>query len=166
MELSRREALIATGSGAAALSLFSNTAYSGSTDKKSQETLATAKAFMGAMGKGDTDTMAKLMSDDMVWHNEGDKNVPWIGPWKGKEEIFNFYKTFGENWQTTAWNTTDAFASGDTAAFFGTMNAKLKKTGKETGLFTFALRVKVKEGKVELWNWLEDSYAVSKAYNG
>lgn len=33
------------------------------------------------------DTMASLMHDDMVWHNEGDKNMPWIGPWKGKKAI-------------------------------------------------------------------------------
>lgn len=46
------------------------------------------------------------------------------------------------------------------------MNLKTTKSGKETGLFTFALRVKVADGKVKLWNWFEGSFAVSQAYHG
>ena len=42
----------------------------------------------------------------------------------------------------------------------------LTKSGKETTEFNYALRVKVKDGKVILWNWFEDSYAVSNAYHG
>lgn len=132
--------------------------------KQSQETLATAKAFMAAFGSGDTAAMTALMADDMVWHNEGDKSVPWIGPWNGKSNVLKFFSAFRAGFQTVAWNTEDGFAHGDTAAFFGTMNGKVTKTGKTTGTFTFALRVKVKDGKVALWNWFEDSLAVSRAY--
>lgn len=57
-------------------------------------------------------------------------------------------------------------ASGNTAAFFGRMAGQATKTGITTEDFTFALRVKVKDGKIILWNWFEDSYAVSKAYHG
>ena len=42
----------------------------------------------------------------------------------------------------------------------------LTKSGKETTEVNYALRVKVKDGKVILWNWFEDSYAVSNAYHG
>ena len=52
-------------------------------DATSQATFDTVMAFMGAMGSGDMDTMMSLMADDMVWHNEGDKTMPWIGPWGG-----------------------------------------------------------------------------------
>lgn len=134
-------------------------------DDKSKASLDTAMAFMGAMGKGDMDTVGELMAKDMVWHNEGDKSMPWIGPWEGKEAIFKFLGVFSENLQTTLWENTDAFASGDTVAVFGKMNATLTKTGKETGEFTFALRVKIRDGQVVLWHWFEDSYAVSKAYH-
>ncbi len=46
------------------------------------------------------------------------------------------------------------------------MNAHMTKSGKETGEFTFALRAKVRDDKVVLWNWFEDSYAISEAYSG
>ena len=134
--------------------------------EQAKTTLETAFAFMDAMGKGDMDGMTALMADDMVWQNEGDKSLPWIGPWEGKDAILAFLQIFNENAQTLAWNTEDSFASGDTAAFFGTMNLKLTKSGKETGLFTFALRIKVADGKIKLWNWFEDSFAVSQAYHG
>lgn len=135
-------------------------------DEQAKSTLDTAMAFMGAMGKGDMDAMTAVMADDMVWHNEGDKTLPWIGNWEGKDAVLGFLQVYNENLQTLAWNTENSFASGDTAAFFGTMNAKLTKSGKETGLFTFALRVKVEDGKVKLWNWFEDSFAISQAYHG
>jgi ketosteroid isomerase-like protein len=135
-------------------------------DETSKATLDTVMAFMGAMGGGDMDTVANLMHDDMVWNNEGDKTMPWIGPWNGKEEIFAFLGKFSENVATTHWENEDAFAFGDTVAVFGRMKLKTTKSGAETDEFTFALRAKVKDGKVILWNWFEDSFAVSNAFHG
>lgn len=133
-------------------------------DEQSQASLDTVMALMSAMGTGDMETMGNLMADDMVWQNEGDKNVPWIGPWTGKEAIFGFLETFSTNFETRLWENEDVLASGDTVAVFGTMNAGMTRSGKETGNFTFALRAKVSNGKVVLWNWLEDSFAISEAY--
>lgn len=134
-------------------------------DATSKATFDTVMAFMGAMGSGDMETVTELMADDMVWQNEGDTSMPWIGPWKGKEEIMKFLGTFSENFQTTKWENTDAFASGDTVAVFGNMNGITTHSGQEIGDFTFALRAKVSDGKIVLWNWFEDSYAVSQAYH-
>ncbi|ASJ74150.1 hypothetical protein IMCC3135_20360 [Granulosicoccus antarcticus IMCC3135] len=117
-------------------------------------------AFMGAMGAGEMEKMMSLMADNMVWHNEGDKSMPWIGPWEGKEAILKFLPVFCENFQTTQWENTDAFASGDTVAVFGKMNGITTHSGKEIGEFTFALRAKVRDGQVVLWHWFEDSFAV------
>lgn len=142
------------------------TASAQSMDATSQASFDTVMAFMGAMGSGDMDAMLPLMADDMVWHNEGDKSMPWIGPWEGKEAILGFLGLFGENFQTTEWQNEDAFAFGDTVAVFGKMNGITTKSGEEIGEFTFALRAKVKDGQVVLWNWFEDSYAVSTAFHG
>ncbi|MFK7859091.1 MAG: nuclear transport factor 2 family protein [Granulosicoccus sp.] len=111
------------------------------------------------------DKAISLMADDMVWQNEGDNAMPWIGPWNGKDEILKFLPIFSNNFQTTAWDNTDAFALGDTVAVFGRMNGITTHSGKEIGEFSFALRAKVRDGKVVLWNWFEDSFAVSQAYN-
>lgn len=135
-------------------------------DDSSKASFDTVIASMGAMGAGDMETMMSLMANDMVWHNESDKSMPWIGPWEGKEAILEFLPLFGENFQTRKWENTDTFASGDTVAVFGTMNGITTKSGKEIGEFTFALRAKVRDVQVVLWNWFEDSYAVSKAYHG
>ena len=161
----RRTVLKASVAGAIAMTL-ANHASAQELDDTSQATLDTVMALMGAMGAGDMDTLIALMDDDMVWHNEGDSNIPWIGPWNGKDEILTFLGIFGQNFQTTKWENTDVLASGDTVAVFGDMNGITTHSGKEIGDFTFALRAKVRDGKVVLWNWFEDSYAVSQAYNG
>jgi ketosteroid isomerase-like protein len=135
-------------------------------DAKSQASFDTVMAFMMAMGTGDMDKMSSLMADDMVWHNEGDKSLPWIhGDITGKEAIFEFLPVFSSNLKTTKWENSDAFASGDTVAVFGVMAATATETGENTGDFAFALRAKVRDGKLVLWHWFEDSFAVSQAYH-
>ena len=134
--------------------------------KQSKETMDIAMNFMDAIGKGEMEKMKSLMHDDMVWQNAGDKSLPWIGPWEGKKTILeDFMPKFGSNFKTAKWEPNDALANGDTAAFFGQMIGLLTKSNVETKEFTYALRVKVKDGKVILWNWFEDSYEVSKAYH-
>lgn len=161
-----RRNVMKTSVGTALALMLSQHASAADMDETSQATFDTVMAYMGAMGSGDMEKMSSLMADDMVWHNEGDKTLPWIGNWEGKEAIFKFLGVFGANLQTTLWENTDAFASGDTVAVFGRMNGITPKSGKEIGEFTFALRAKVRDGKVVLWNWFEDSYAVSQAYHG
>ena len=161
-----RRTVLKTSLGAALALSLHQTAGAAEMDAESQKTFDTVMSFMEAMGGGDMEKMTAMMADDMVWLNGGDKALPWIGPWEGKEAILKFLGIFGENFQTTLWNTTDAFASGDTVAMFGDMNGITTKSGKEIGQFNFALRAKVSDGKVVLWNWFEDSYAVSQAYHG
>jgi len=133
---------------------------------ESQATLDIANAFMAAMGQGDMETMQNLMHDNMVWQNAGDPSLPWIRKWSGKRVILEeFLPSFGKNFVTKKWEPNDAFAKGDTAAYFGQMIGLLTNSGQETEEFTYALRVKVKDGKVILWNWFEDSYEVSRAYH-
>ena len=103
----------------------------GSKEKQGAETLKIANAFMEAMGKGDMEKMMGLMHEDMEWRNEGDKTMPWIGPWKGKKVILEtFMPSFGENFKTIKWEPNDAISSGDTAAYFGRMVGLLTKTNK------------------------------------
>ena len=161
--MQRRQVLTTATLGAIALP-FAGQARAA--DAQGQASLDTVMAFMGAMGAGKMEQMSALMADDMVWHNEGDRTLPWIGGSHGKEAIFAFLGVFSKNLQTTLWKNTDAFASGDTVAVFGRMNGITTHSGKETGEFSFALRAKVRDGKVVLWHWFEDSYAISRAYHG
>jgi len=160
-----RRTILKTSIGAALALILANQVGAQEMDETSQASFDTVMAFMGAMGEG-PDAMSPLMADDMVWHNEGDSTLPWIGETKGKEAIFEFLGVFGANLQTTKWENTDAFASGDTVAVFGVMNGVTPHSGQEIGDFSFALRAKVRDGQVVLWHWFEDSFAVSQAYHG
>lgn len=134
---------------------------------QTQQTLQIAQSFLGAAGSGDMDTLNDLMADDFVWHNEGDKSIPWIGTWEGKETVLNqFLPTFGAGLKTTSWTTDYSFAKDDQAVFIGTMAADAINTGESTGPMSWAVRVQVVDGKVKSWNWFEDSFAVSRAFHG
>lgn len=133
---------------------------------QTDQTLHIAQSFLDAAGSGDMDTLSELMADDFVWHNEGDKSVPWIGTWDGKETVLNqFLPTFGAGLKTTSWTTDYSFAKDDQAVFMGTMAAEATNTGESTGTMSWAVRVHVVDGKVKSWNWFEDSFAVSRAFH-
>lgn len=135
-------------------------------DEQSDQTLAIAQSFLEAAGSGNGDKLNELMSDDFVWHNEGDSNIPWIGNWEGKEKVFGeFMPAFGAGLKVTSWTTDYSFSKGDQAVFMGTMSAIANNSGVDTGKFSWAVRVNVVDGKVKSWNWFEDSFAVSKAYH-
>lgn len=136
------------------------------TEADSAKTLETAQAFLWAAGSGDMEALDLLMADDFAWNNEGDSNIPWIGNWQGKEAVFStFLPRFGAGLKVTSWTTDYSFANGEQAVFMGSMSAILTESGVDTGKFNWAVRVQVEDGKVKSWNWFEDSYAVSKAYN-
>ena len=161
-----RRQILAGSVAAASGFAIAPSAKASTMDAESQASFDLVMKFIGAMGSGDMTTLTELMDENMVWANEGDKAMPWIGPWQGKEEILNFLGIFGANLQTTKWINEDQFAFGDTVAIFGKMDGITTQSGAEIGEFTFALRAKVKDGKVVLWNWLEDSFAVSNAFHG
>jgi ketosteroid isomerase-like protein len=161
-----RRTLLKTSLGASLALILGTQVRAQDMDETTQASFDTVMAFIGAMGSGDMETMSSLMADDMVWHSEGDTTLPWIGETVGKEAIFEFLGVFSANFQTTKWENTDAFASGDTVAVFGRMNGITTHSGKEIGEFTFALHAKVRDGQVVLWNWFEDSFAISQAYHG
>ncbi len=126
-----------------------------------------ATQFLEAAGSGDMDTLSNLMADEFVWHNEGDKTLPWIGNWEGKETVLGtFLPAFGAGLTTTSWSTDYTFVNGNDVVFMGTMSATANPSENETGVFSWAVRVHVEDGKVKSWNWFEDSFAVSKAYHG
>ena len=145
----------------------SNTGTQNISVNKTQQTLQIAQSFLEAAGSGDIEALSALMVDDFVWHNEGDRTVPWIGTWEGKETVLNlFLPTFGGGLQTTSWTTDYSFAKDDQAVFMGTMAADATNTGESTGPMSWAVRVQVVDGKVKSWNWFEDSFAVTRAFHG
>ena len=74
-----RRTLLKTSLGASLAITLGTQAGAQDMDEQTQASFDTVMAFMGAMGSGDMETMNALMADDMVWHNEGDESLPWIG---------------------------------------------------------------------------------------
>jgi hypothetical protein len=76
----QRRTVLKSTIGAALALMLANPAGAQDMDDTSQATHDIVMAFMGAMGSGDMEAIDALMADDMVWHNEGDASLPWIGP--------------------------------------------------------------------------------------
>ena len=146
---------------------MTNTTNIANADEQSKQTLAIAQSFLEAAGSGDAAKLSELMSDDFVWHNEGDTSIPWIGNWEGKDAVLTkFLPAFTAGLDVTSWTTDYSFVNANQAVFIGTMSAITTHSRVDTGSFSWAVHVHVEEGKVESWNWFEDGYALSQAYYG
>ncbi len=146
--------------------LMTNTTNIAIADEQSERTLTVAQVFLEAAGSGDANKLSELMSDDFVWHNEGNTNIPWIGNWEGKDKVLStFLPAFSAGLDVTSWTTDYSFVNADQAVFIGTMSAITTHSGVDTGSFSWAVRVHVEDGKVKSWNWFEDGYALSQAYS-
>ncbi len=85
--MERRTVLKTTGLSALALVVGSQA----KADDNTEASFDIARRFMGAMGSGDMETVRALMSDDMVWHNEGDTTLPWVSGSEGKKRSSRFW---------------------------------------------------------------------------
>lgn len=149
-----------------AIALTALAACSGTQNRAGKESMNIVGNFMGAMSKGNMKTLTGLMADDMIWQNEGDSRLPWIGKHIGKEKILkNFMPKMGANLKVTAMKPYAMFAKGDQVAVFGTWRGKMVKSGKSVeSSFAILIEVDRSNKKIKRWWFFEDSYAVSRAY--
>lgn len=130
------------------------------------QSLAIVQEFMGAMGKGDMEKFTGMMAEDMVWHNEGDTTLPWIGTHRGKAAIMSDYlQNAGANMKTLSMSPSAMFADGNKVGVFGQFEIEMIKTGKKVKS-SFAILIEVDQAnrQIKSWNFHEDSFGVARAY--
>ena len=130
------------------------------------ESMAVVQDFMGAMGAGDFEKLQSLMHEDMVWKNEGDANVPWIGTHEGKAAILSDYMgPSGKHMKILSMSPSAMFARGDQAAVFGRFEAQMVESGKKaSSSFAILIGVDRQAKQIVSWQFFEDSFAVSEAF--
>ena len=114
----------------------------------------------------DLATVKSVTTPDVTYVSLNENNpelkryLPWTGTNKGPESIVRAFEAMGRAWETKALEVRDVLEQGDKVALFGSFTYRGRESG-ETITSPFSLFAKVKDGKVNYIQFLEDTFGTS-----
>jgi ketosteroid isomerase-like protein len=129
-----------------------------------QQNIAIAQNLLDGIGGGqDPDEIAGLFDADLVFEIQGDDGVlPWIGRRTGRQAITDFVRDIRALTEPVTFDVEDILASDSRAAIIGSLQTRIKATGKITAS-QFAIILTITGDVVTRFQMLEDSFDVAKA---
>ena len=129
-----------------------------------QQNIETARRLVDGIGEGrDPAEIAAPFAEDLVFEIQGDDGVmPWIGRKTGRNAMADFLWALRTLTEPVAFDVEDILASDSRAAIIGSLQTRIKATGKITAT-QFAFILTIGNGVVTRFQMLEDSFSLSKA---
>ena len=129
-----------------------------------QQNIAIARKLLEGIGGGQGPSeIAALFNADLIFEIQGDDGVlPWIGRKTGRQAIADFIRDIRALTETVTFDVEDILASDSRAAIIGSLQTRIKATGKTTAT-QFAIILTITGDVVTRFQMLEDSFDVSKA---
>jgi len=89
--------------------------------------------------------------------------LPWCGKHVGSEAVKNFFRhQLGPNIQILDFGIDEIIEQGASAALFGTFRIRARQT-RTTIEAEYALRIKIRDGKIARYHLFENSYHIATA---
>ena len=108
------------------------------------------KGCSDAFGRGDIPAILDACAENTEVIFPGDPSIiPYAGRWKGKAGVAEYFRAIGESVDVLKWNLQHNVSSGDRVASFGTMDLRVKATGKTITDTHWALDFTVRNAKLE-----------------
>ncbi len=130
----------------------------------SDENLAVAQAFLGAIGSNAAPSRVSAMfAEDVMFEIPGDIGaLPWIGRMTGRAAVESFVTDAGNLLKRERFEVLDILASATRVAILGELSSRVVASGRLIEM-SFAIVLTVNGGKISRFLMLEDSFAVSAA---
>ena len=123
----------------------------------------TIQAIYEAFGRGDLKAILERVTDDTSWGFNGARSeVPWHGPYRGKQELPRFFEALGAGMDISRFEPRRLWAQGDDVIAHIAIAYTVKKTGKKVDqeqLHWWSMR----DGKVARMVHFEDTAQVAAA---
>ena len=132
-----------------------------------QQNIAIAQKLLQGIGSGqEPSEIAAPFDADLIFEIQGDDAVlPWIGRKTGRRALADFIRDIRALTEPVSFDVEDILASDSRAAIIGSLQTRIKATGKITAT-QFAIILTIKGDTVTRFQMLEDSFDVSKAARG
>jgi ketosteroid isomerase-like protein len=128
------------------------------------QNIAIAQTLLQGIGSGqDPAQIAAAFAEDLVFEIPGDDGVlPWIGRKTGRAAVADFIRDTRALTEPVAFDVDDILASDGRAAIIGSLQTRVKATGKIIATH-FAIVLTIVDGTITRFQMLEDSFDVSKS---
>ena len=117
----------------------------------------------------DPDVVNRVVAPDLTYVGLNTENaelakiMPWTGTWHGPQKFLENLRTMFQQWENQGFNVTNMFASGENVAVFGDFRYRSLSVDKVV-TSPFAILLRVVDGKVTHFQFLEDSYATAASF--
>lgn len=123
-----------------------------------------ARQLVEGIGRGvDPDALAALFSAEVQFDIAGDNGaLPWIGRQRGRAAAADFIRGTRTLIENIRFDVQDILAHDERAVIVGELTSRIRATGKiiETA---FAIILTFSDGEIARFQFLQDSFAVSRA---
>jgi len=121
------------------------------------------KQIYGCFGKGDTQGVLDMLTDDVDWIIPVIQNYPPSGTHHGKQAVIDFFGSLGKFVDIISFEPENFFSDGDTVFVKGSYEFKAKSTGNLIScdwveVFTFD------KGKIKSYEEYTDTAAFQNAF--
>jgi ketosteroid isomerase-like protein len=132
-----------------------------------QQNISIAQKLLQGIGSGqEPSEIAAPFDANLIFDIQGDDGVlPWIGRKTGRQALADFVRDIRALTEPVSFDVEDILASDRRAAIIGSLQTRIKATGKITAT-QFAIILTIKGDTVTRFQMLEDSFDVSKAARG
>ncbi|MCE9880165.1 MAG: nuclear transport factor 2 family protein [Hafnia paralvei] len=103
--------------------------------------------YFAAFGSGNIDAALALMTDDVIWHIDGELSVSTVGILRGREQVRGWLETFPSDFKPQEFTVSQLFESGDTVLALGRFRHTVLTTGNIIGS-DYVIRFEMREGLI------------------
>ncbi|XOK14356.1 nuclear transport factor 2 family protein [Agrobacterium tumefaciens] len=119
--------------------------------------------YLETFFKKDVEKTLQCLTEDVVWKVQGASDVPTVGLRHGRDQVRDWMALFPVNFEPLDFQVERTFESGDKVVIIGNFKHRIRSTGKDF-VSDFAAICSVRDGKVSAYNFIEDSYALWRAF--
>ena len=109
-----------------------------------------------AFGRGDIPAVLELLTDDVVWTEQGPSVIPFAGTFRGREGIAEFFTLLDETLEFEQFEPRKFVGQGDTVVVVGYERSLAKQTGR-TFEQEWAHVYTLRDGKIATGLFIEDT---------
>ena len=116
-----------------------------------------------AFGRGDIPAVLELLTDDVVWTEQGPSVIPFAGTFRGREGIAEFFTLLDETLEFEQFEPRKFVGQGDTVVVVGYERSVVKQTGRrfeQEWAHVYTLRA----GKIATGRFFENTAAQVEAF--
>lgn len=124
----------------------------------------TIQNYFDAFKQGDIEKALSLLTDDVIWHVDGDTNVLSIGLMSGKEQVGKWINHFPNILTPINFNINQTLINGNEAVVLGDFRYRVNKTGHLISS-DLAIHFTLRNNKIARYHIFEDSLLLSQSFN-